>query len=436
MTMAVSGARWQWLVPPPGPIRGLATISLVKRTGTGIFLTLTALYFVRFQGFSVVSVGVGLSIAGAAGLLAGVPSGHLADRYGARPVVVVLLVLTGVANALVLLSSEWWQFVAAASAAMFFETGFLAARDGMVGGLAVGPERATARAYIRSSSNTGLTVGTTIAALALLVDSRAAYQAFMAIDVLAYFGCAVMAGRLPQPARIDRAEPAHALAAARDLPYVAVTLVSGVLGLHYWIVEIALPLWLVGHTSAPRWMVSVLLIFNTVVVVVGQVSVARRVQTIRAARHAAAFSGVLLVAACGFFGASGSRGPVMATVMLVGAASLHVTAELYESAASYLVGFELAPDHAVGQYQGLFGMALPFGEMAAPVIMTALPLGLGVTGWWLLGGILLAASLAFSPVVRWAERSRPRYAAAAGAWAAELPPAEAHRPEPPIAIAG
>jgi hypothetical protein len=36
-------------------------------------------------------------------------------------------------------------------------------------------------------------------------------------------------------------------------------------------------------------------------------------------------------------------------------------------------------------------------------------LGLGVPGWWLLGGILLAAALLFVPTLRWAENTRDRY---------------------------
>ena len=39
-----------------------------------------------------------------------------------------------------------------------------------------------------------------------------------------------------------------------------------------------------------------------------------------------------------------------------------------------------------------------------------LPLVLGVPGWWLLGGILLAAALPFVPTLPWAISTRDRYA--------------------------
>ena len=41
--------------------------------------------------------------------------------------------------------------------------------------------------------------------------------------------------------------------------------------------------------------------------------------------------------------------------------------------------------------------------------MALLPLGLGVPGWWLLGGILLGAALLFVPILRWAVNTRDRY---------------------------
>jgi predicted outer membrane lipoprotein len=48
--------------------------------------------------------------------------------------------------------------------------------------------------------------------------------------------------------------------------------------------------------------------------------------------------------------------------------------------------------------------------LLAPTAMAVLPLRMGVPGWWILGGILLAAALALVPAIRWAERTRGRYA--------------------------
>jgi hypothetical protein len=90
------------------------------------------------------------------------------------------------------------------------------------------------------------------------------------------------------------------------------------------------------------------MVINTVTVVMAQVAVAKRVVTVEAAVRATVISGVLFLGACALFGVSGG-----------------VSA----------------------------GVAL-------------LPLALGLLGWLLLGGILLAAARATGPAVGWAVRSK------------------------------
>ena len=54
-------------------------------------------------------------------------------------------------------------------------------------------------------------------------------------------------------------------------PYVSVTLVGSVLAVHYQLLEVAMPLWVVEHTTAPRSLVAVLMVINTGVVI-GKIS--------------------------------------------------------------------------------------------------------------------------------------------------------------------
>lgn len=399
------------LVPESAPVRNLALLTLINTTGNGVFFTLSALYFTRILGFSVVSVGAGLSVAAFFGLAASVPFGHLSDRVGARGVLVATLVATGVMSAVLLGVQDYWQFVVVVALWETVDSGSRSARNAMIGAVVQGAGRAATRAYLRSITNVGMTVGTGIAALALHADTRAAYLVVMAINVASFFVCALVATRLPVVAGTTREEGSSPLAAVRDLPYVAVTLAVGVLAMHNWIVEIAIPLWVVGHTEAPRWMVSVLLVLNTVTVVAAQVAVARRVTTVRTAVSASVLSGGLLVVACALFGLSAGRGAVLASVLLVGAASVHVVAEMAQSAGSFLLGYDLAPEGALGQHQGLWAMGPGLAALIAPSLIAWLPLRLELPGWLMLGAILLVAGLAVAPAVRWAERTRGGYAA-------------------------
>lgn len=66
--------------------RSLLLVAGVDAIGTGLFMPVTALFFVRVGDLSIGAVGIGLSIAGFGGLLATLPAGSAVDRLGARGV--------------------------------------------------------------------------------------------------------------------------------------------------------------------------------------------------------------------------------------------------------------------------------------------------------------------------------------------------------------
>ena len=397
------------LVPQDPVVRRLALSTLVNASGRGIYFTLSALYFTRIVGFSVVEVGTALSIAAGFALFAGLPLGHLADRRGPREVQVALLAAVTVLSGLLLLVQEWWQFVVLASAIGVVDRGAGAVRQALIAGLVGRGSRSGTKAYLRSITNVGMALGTGIAAIALHFDTREAYLVVLYLDVATYGVCALVTAGLPSAPRAEGGDVVGMFHALRDVPFVALTAVSAVLSIHYWIVDLAMPLWLVDRTDAPKALVSVLVVLNCVAVVLGQVAVAKRVDSMLAASRATVLAGFLLLLACIAFGMSAGVGVAMAVAWLLAASMVHVCAEMLQAAGSFHVGFELPPDHAQGQYQGVWGLGYGLASFVAPTLIALLPLGLGVPGWWLLGGILLAAALLFVPTLRWAERTRSRY---------------------------
>ena len=394
------------LLPAEPAVRRMALATLINTTGNGIFFTLSALYFTRIVGFSVVEVGLGLSIAGGVALLAGIPIGHLADRRGAREVQVGLVLATAALMSVYLLVDQWWQFTALATAIAVLDRGSGAVRGALIAGLVQGSARATTRAYLRSVTNVGMTIGTGIAALALHADTRSAYLVVMYVDVASYLLTALVLLGVPRVAPVPAGEGRGMLLALRDIPFVSVVAVSSVLSMHYWILELAIPLWVVEHTEAPRALVAVLMVVNTASVVALQVAVARRVVTVPSAVRATLLSGLLFLAACAAFGLSDGASVAVATGLLLVGALVHVAGELCQASASFLLGFELAPEHAIGQYQGVWGLSFSISSFAAPTVIALLPLALGLTGWLVLGVLLLGAAVATRPAVAWAVRSR------------------------------
>ena len=97
-----------------------------------------------------------------------------------------------------------------------------------------------------------MTVGTGIAAIALHSDTRGAYLTVLYLDVATYALCTVLTATLPACGGRSREDALGMFHALRDVPFVALTLVSAVLSMHYWIIDLAMPLWVVNETDAPR----------------------------------------------------------------------------------------------------------------------------------------------------------------------------------------
>lgn len=90
-----------------GPERVLVAASFVNRVGNGLFNAASALYFTLVVGLPAVQVGAALTIAGVVGLCAGIPGGHLADRRGARVIMMSALAVQAVSMAALVLVESW-----------------------------------------------------------------------------------------------------------------------------------------------------------------------------------------------------------------------------------------------------------------------------------------------------------------------------------------
>lgn len=395
-------------VPPPGPARALAAAQLTDSIGLGGYLVCSALYFTRVVGLSPAQVGVGLTVGWAAGLLAGVPLGHLADRRGPRGIAIALALCTAAALVLFLFVRDFVPFVVVACLYSSALCGLNAARQALLAGLVAAPDRTKVRAVLATAINGGIAIGAGLGGLALQIDTAQAYLTVFAIDAVSLALSALVLLRLPAVAPTaarGRGEPM--LAVLRDRPYALVATLNMVLQLHIPMITLAIPLWIVERTSAPGWTVSLLLVLNTVSVVLFQVRVAGKVTNLASALRFMRFAGVTLLAACVVFALSGFGVPAWASVaVLLVAAALQAVAEMMQASSAWELSFGLAPEGRHGQYQGFFGSGFTVARMLGPVLVTTVVLGWGTVGWLLLGTVFVTASVAMGPAVRWAERTR------------------------------
>ncbi|GGV23783.1 MFS transporter [Kitasatospora herbaricolor] len=400
---------------PSGPQRALIIASFVSRVGNGLFNTAAVLYFTLVVHLPAAQVGAGLTVAGLTGLLAGIPAGNLADRYGPRRVWLTSLVMQAATMAAFVLIQSWVTFTLIATLDRLAATASGAAGGALVA-RAGGERPAAFRARLRTFVNLGVVLGTLGAAFAVAAGTRTAYTVLILANA-ASFACAgliALAGvpdyrPLPRPAEHRRG------AVLADRPFMSFAALYGAMGLQYQTVSLLLPIWLSARTDAPRWTVAAVYAVNSGVCVLLQSRIGSRVETPREGGRAFRIAGLLFLVSCPLMALTADVPSWTAPALAVLAVCVHSLGEVWESSAGFALGFGLAPEHAQGQYQGLFGVCFDAGQAMAPVILTTAVLGLGHAGWLLLGAFFAVLGAAGPPVAAWAERSRPTGGGTAGA---------------------
>ena len=381
---------------------------LVNAVGEGAFLVTFALYFTRSVGLPATRFGLGMSLAWAAGLLAGVPLGHLADRIGPRRAAVLLATGTATSVAVLPFVRGYPAFLAAVCAYAICQTGLVAARQALLTRLVAPADRTPVRARLQSRFNGGLALGSVIGALALAVDSRAAYLSVLALTAVTFGIAALMLSRLPA-GQAPAPEPGagRSPAVLRDRPYVVLALLNAVMLLYMPLLSLVLPLWIARATGAPIWMAAAVLAINTVGVMLFQVRVARRVTDVASAARTVRVAGLVMFASWAVFATTaGTAAPWLICATLVVAAMLQVLAEMLQSAGSWEISFGLAPAGRHGLYQALYHSGIPLARILGPGALTGLILGTQAAGWLVLGALIAGAGLATVPATRWAAHHR------------------------------
>ncbi|MFC5183693.1 MFS transporter [Actinomadura harenae] len=391
-------------MPESAPQRVIAVSNFLYTLGSGLYLTAGVLYFTEAVGLPVGRVGLGLGIAGLVSLVVGIGVGHLADRVGARGVYAGTLVVRGLAAAAFTLVDGFWSFVLVVCVATGAQAAGLAARSPLI--RRFGGERPQEfRAYLRAVTNVGISLGALLAGWIVAVGTTSAYQVLVLGLAVANLLAAAPLALLPS-VKPQAAAAGPRWGALRDRPYLALTALDGVMAVQFKVLTVALPLWLVAATSAPHWLIAGTMITNTVIVVGLQVRASRGIDSPGAGGGAYRRAGVTFLVSCVLISLAAGVPAWGAVALLIGGVFVHTLGELWHSAAGFEVSFALAPEHATGQYLGVFGLGAGLAEAFGPSLLISLCITWGRPGWYVVGALFALTGLLAPAAVRWARRGQ------------------------------
>ncbi|WP_051820334.1 MFS transporter [Streptomyces sp. NRRL S-920] len=393
------------LLPPPGPTRLLTVITMVMSLGQGLWMALSSIYAVTMLHLTPGQLGISVSVAAAIVLLCSIPLGHLADRAGPRTVQMWSFLALAALTAALLLATDFWAYLVIVAAQGIAYRSGRSARKAMIAGLVPAAERVQVLAQVRAASNASISVGACLAGLVLAVGSRGAYQGAVLFITAAFLLTGVLTAKEP-PVPPVPASAGAALAVLRDVPFLSFAALDGLLTTHTILLDIILPLWVLQHTGAPRWMSAAILLVNTILVVAVQSRAARGADSPAAAARASFQGAGCVAAACLLFALSDGTAMIATCVLLVTGAVAHALGEVRQAAGSWGIAFDLAPDHAQGQYQATHAMGQDVGKLIAPAAFTWLVLEHGALGWVALAAVYAILGAVISPVVTLAVRAR------------------------------
>lgn len=394
------------LIPATSPQRALAASNFVYTVGSGMYLTAGVLYFTQAVHLPADQVGIGLAIAGSLSLAVGIAVGHLADRCGPRGVYVVTVLVQALATAAFVLADDFWLFVLAVSAATGAKAAGLAARSPLIRHYG-GDRPQEFRGYLRAVSNIGISLGALLAGWAVQVGTQSAYQLLVVGNAFALVASAAVLVRLPA-VRPRPAPGGPRWGALRDRPYLLLTTLDGIMAIQFKVLTIAIPLWLVAATTAPPWLISGTMLTNTVIVIALQVRVSRGIDSAPAGARAYRRAGGAFLLSCALISLSAGIPAWAAATLLITAVLVHTVGELWHSAAGFEVSFALAPEHATGQYLGVFGLGAGLAEAVGPTLIISLCITWGRPGWYVLGILFALTGLAAPLAVKRAHRQQPQ----------------------------
>jgi MFS family permease len=371
-----------------GPRRWPLLVAVaVDALGTGLYLPLSLLYFVKVTDLGLATLGVLISVTTALTLPVPLVVGRLVDRFGPRLVVACGQALQGLGFLFYLAVSGASSLVAAVLVSslglrVYWSSVFTLVADqadaeatSAEGTSAEGTSAAGVDAKDHWFARTGMIReaggggGALLAGAVLAVDTARVYEGLILGSALAFLVAALVVV-LAVPSTPHAPPPAEGhfghRALLRDRPYLALIGTCTIFALCSSFLALSLPLYVVEGLSGPDWLPGPLLAMNTLLLATCTAGVTRFVRRRCTRARAMAWAGGLWVLWCAASAAAVLVSSEMLVPFLVAVVVCYTTAEMVYGPASNALAAAAAPAGSRGTYLAAFQYSFAGANIIAP----------------------------------------------------------------------
>jgi MFS family permease len=379
----------------PLPVWLLQIGGLANSFGNGLALPFLVIYLHNVRGFSLGTSGLIVAVSSAGQLTAGVLVGPAIDRFGARRMLALGLVLQAIGYGLLPLVREPWQAFALVAFEGAGSAAFWPSQSTLISRLTPAVRRHAAFAQQRLTMNLGIGLGGLVGGLIAVVGQPQTFTVLFLLDALTFLAYVGVLAFVHDPGVEPHEQgeaPASYRAVLRHKTFLGLWTLNFMFVLAGYSMLTLLPAFAHDQAEVSERQIGAIFFINTLVIVIAQLPISRWIEGRRRMPALALmpllWAGAwLLVDAGGYWLTATAAFAVMAV-----AAAIVGLGECFHGPAHQALVSDIGPPHLRGRYFAVHSLSWGLGGTVGPAvggfILAAAPFAL----WPLASAVCLVAT--------------------------------------------
>lgn len=371
--------------------RRFVTAIGVDAVGSGVYLPIAILYFVRTTSVGLAEVGLATSLSALAALPVVLLVGGLVDRVGAKRILLASNVIQAAGYVAYLVVDDFAGVFLAIALTAVGQSAFWGSFSPMVAAISTAQEREKWFGFVGALRNAGFAVGGLAAGVALTIGTVEAFHAVIVANIASYLlalGClaGVRAGGPPVRPAPDltaarAATPSGWALVARDRDFHVVVGSNLLYALCSMALNVAMPVYADQVLHLPGWVTGAIFTLNTVMCGLGQGLVVRAMSGRRRFRMVG-LSNLTFGAGFALMALAGALPPAAAVGGVLVAAVIYTLGELTGGPVLSAIAVDSRSPEVRGRYLAAYQLSWNVAGILAPASFTWL-LAHGWASVWL-----------------------------------------------------